>query len=183
MQQRLGGAGSQAPMYPCRVPEGTIGETYLVVPVESAQAAVRAIGGEEALPAHVTALGPFAPPGAITPELGDAIRGVAAAVMPWDVTFRDVRAFDDGTLWLAPEDDAPFRALTAALWRSFPQYPPYGGAFVDVIPHLTLQERSDRSRSDAVRTLTVLLPIRSRIDTLELWIVRGDGIEVASRWS
>lgn len=169
--------------YRCRVPNGTIGETYLVVPVPAADPAVRTIDGHDALPAHVTALGPFAPPPAITRDLLKIVGGITSDVMPWDSTFTRVRAFDDGTLWLAPEDDTPFRALTRALWGRFPNYPPYGGAFADVIPHLTLQEQSTLSRPDAGARVASMLPISHRVDRLELWVVHADGIEVAAHWT
>jgi len=44
-------------------------------------------------------------------------------------------------MWLDPEPALPFRDLTNAVWRMFPQHPPYGGAHPDLIPHLTLAER------------------------------------------
>jgi hypothetical protein len=42
---------------------------------------------------------------------------------------------------LDPEPAQPFRQLTAAVWRAFPQHPPYGGAYNDVVPHLTVAEQ------------------------------------------
>jgi 2'-5' RNA ligase superfamily protein len=44
-------------------------------------------------------------------------------------------------LYLAPRPDEPFRALTRAVCAAFPGYLPYGGAFADTIPHLTVGER------------------------------------------
>jgi hypothetical protein len=43
-------------------------------------------------------------------------------------------------LWLAPEPAQPFREFTAAVWRAFPEHPPYGGAHADSVPHLTVAE-------------------------------------------
>ena len=168
----------------CRVPEGTAGETYLVLPVAEADSAVRRISGPDALPAHVTVLGPFAPLSALTDAVDAVIRQVAAAVIPWPASFEEVRAFGDGTLWLAPLDDRPFRTLIAVLSARFPEYPPYGGriAASDVIPHLTLEEGSALSPSDAAAALGESLPLTSRIETLELWLIHPDGIEVVSRW-
>ena len=168
----------------CRVPEGTAGETYLVVPVPEADAAVRIISGPDALPAHVTVLGPFAPVSALTDEVDKVIREVAAAIIPWSARFQEVRAFDDGTLWLAPLDSRPFRALITELSGRFPEHPPYGGRFAlsEVIPHLTLEEGSALSPSDAAAALGESLPLTSRIETLEFWLIHPDGIEVVSRW-
>lgn len=165
-----------------RVPDGTAGETYLVVRIAVADAAVRAISGRDALPAHVTALGPFMPLVAMTSDDATAIGDVVEAAMPWTARFGELRAFEDGTLWLAPDDDRPFRSLTTELAARFPGYPPYGGIFTDVIPHLTLQERSPVTLGTARLRLNATLPVITRVDTLELWLVHGDGIEVVRRW-
>jgi hypothetical protein len=42
--------------------------------------------------------------------------------------------FAQDVLWLEPEDDAPFRSLTESVHREFPNYPPFGGQFEDVVP-------------------------------------------------
>ena len=39
---------------------------------------------------------------------------------------------------LLPEPAAPFRALTRLIWDEWPEYPPYGGAFDDIAPHVTV---------------------------------------------
>lgn len=171
-----------SPVERARVPDGTAGETYLVVRVPEADPAVRAIAGREALPAHVTALGPFMPLDAMTGAVAATIGDLVAAAMPWTTTFREVRAFDDGTLWLAPDDDRPFRSLTTELATRFPAHPPYGGVFDDVVPHLTLEERSQLSADAARRRVDAVMPIRTRVDTLELWLIHTEGIEVVRRW-
>ena len=165
-----------------RIPDGTAGETYLVVRVPEADAAVRAIAGLDALPAHVTALGPFMPLDAVTAEVAASIATVVIATMPWTASFSGVRAFDDGTLWLAPDDDRPFRTLTAELAARFPDYPPYGGVFDDVVPHLTLEEHSALTPAGARTALDAMLPVTTGVGTLELWLIHVDGIEVVRRW-
>ena len=47
-------------------------------------------------------------------------------------------SFPDGVLYLAPEPAEPFGALTEAFAAAWPEYPPYGGSFTDVVPHLTV---------------------------------------------
>jgi len=49
--------------------------------------------------------------------------------------------FGDDILWLAPEDESPFHSLTDAVQRKFPDYPPFGGQFENVVPHLTIADR------------------------------------------
>ena len=39
---------------------------------------------------------------------------------------------------LLPEPAAPFRALTRLIWDEWPECPPYGGAFDDIAPHVTV---------------------------------------------
>lgn len=68
------------------------------------------------------------------------------------------------TLYLTPEPDSVFRAIIAAVWKAFPQSPPYGGKFRDVVPHLTIVESSDLDEIDALESelrahSTVRLPI------------------------
>lgn len=46
--------------------------------------------------------------------------------------------FGDEVLWLAPADPSPFRALTESVYEAFPAFPPFGGQFEDVVPHLTV---------------------------------------------
>ena len=85
------------------------------------------------VPAHVTVLYPFVPPERHR-RAGDreACRG-HRSVAAFEVTFARTRWFERSVLWLAPEPDEPFRALTAAAQRAFPGYLPYGGAHPDVV--------------------------------------------------
>jgi hypothetical protein len=49
-------------------------------------------------------------------------------------------------LYLAPEPDQRFRQLTRAVWKLFPQTPPYRGKWPDIIPHLSLAWLADEAR-------------------------------------
>ena len=70
------------------------------------------------VPAHVTVLYPFLPPGDIDLAVIERLGRVVAAVPSFDCVFADVRWFDDRVVWLAPEPDEPLRALTAAVFAS-----------------------------------------------------------------
>jgi 2'-5' RNA ligase len=149
-------------------------ETALVVPVPAAEDAV---GGYRSrldpaaawgVPAHLTVVYPFAPPvrvAALLPALEDAVRSVAA----FDFTLARTAWFGSTVLWLAPEPSEPFRALTSAVERQFPEYPPYRGEFADVVPHLTVgdggPEADLRAAEEALRPL---LPIRARCTAVHL---------------
>lgn len=84
------------------------------------------------------------------------------------------------TLYLKPEPDSEFRAIIAAVWEAFPQSPPYGGRFRDVVPHLTLVESSEVDEIDVLESelrteLTVKLPIAAR--AAELHLIAKSGSE------
>jgi 2'-5' RNA ligase len=93
------------------------------------------------VPAHVTVLYPFVEPAAISDDLITTLAMAVRTVSAFDCCFVRTRWFDQEVLWLDPEPAQPFRQLTAAVWRAFPQHPPYGGAYNDVVPHLTVAEQ------------------------------------------
>jgi 2'-5' RNA ligase len=118
------------------------------------------------VPAHVTVVYPFLPPQRVD---DDALRRLAAAVgsvEAFDCTFARTDWFGEDAVWLVPEPDAPFRALTRSVWNAFPECPPYGGVHGEPTPHLTLGERGRgtpaalRAAETAVRPR---LPVRARI--------------------
>jgi 2'-5' RNA ligase len=135
------------------------------------------------VPAHVTLLFPFVTAREIGPDVLAAVGRVIGDAPAFDVGFRAVRRFEpgggapNGVVWLAPEPAAPFLALIDRLWGAFPDYPPYGGAFDEVIPHLTLADddaaRMDSNHAEAARHL----PFRRRVGIAAL-IVEG----AAGRW-
>ena len=119
------------------------------------------------VPAHITILFPFAD----APEVDEqAVADVVTAFPAFDFHLDRVGRFEGGAVWLHPEPSAPFAALTEAVWRRFPAYPPYEGAHDVVVPHLTV--------SDTPREIDVRLPIRARAREVVLIEEGADG-----RWS
>jgi 2'-5' RNA ligase len=119
--------------------------SVLLIPVPELETVVRSRLPDEAVAvdpetvhAHITLLGPFAPHDAITDGLRSELRSLFGDVTPFRFELTEVCRFPAGTWYLSPEPATPFRQLTLALSRRFPEYPPYGGAFDDVVPHLTL---------------------------------------------
>ncbi len=166
------------------------GHTVLVVPVPELEPFVRGrwahyepgwVSRDPAFThAHITALAPYLR----EPTSGDLARvaAIAATTVPFDYDLREVRAFPDGCLHLAPEPAAPFAALTQALWEAFPRCPPYAGAY-DVVPHLTLDQRSGTVSGASTRALLGdLLPARCRADRLELHWYQEQGCRVLADW-
>jgi hypothetical protein len=145
-------------------------ESAVIVAVPEAEAAVGSWRSELdtaagwGVPAHVTVISPFLPPNRIDRRALDLLAGAAMTVPRFQVEFRRVQWFGDSVVWLAPEPAEPFRALTAAVWQAFPESPPYGGSFPDVVPHLTVGEGANFERLRlAGNAVLAQLPIRASV--------------------
>jgi 2'-5' RNA ligase len=87
------------------------------------------------VPAHITILFPFAPPGSVDE---DAIAGLVASHSAFVFELGSVEYFDEDVTYLAPVPASPFSAITRAVAARWPDYPPYEGVHDEVIPHLTV---------------------------------------------
>jgi hypothetical protein len=93
------------------------------------------------VPAHVTILAPFMPPEAVTRTVLEQAQVALSEVPAFSFCLSRVGRFP-ATAYLVPEPDAPFIALTRSLVRKFPEYPPFGGEFDSIVPHLTVAHGS-----------------------------------------
>ncbi len=122
------------------------------------------------VPAHVTVLYPFVPPGEVTTTTVVALRAALAPVAPFPCTFAATGWFGEDLLWLAPSASASFGQLTARVWRAFPEQVPYGGEH-EPHPHLTVGYRS-HAPLDVLRAaeeqIVPRLPVVTRVDRLHL---------------
>ena len=129
-------------------------ESALVILAPQAEPIVKAYrdrwdpAAAQGVPAHLTVLYPFQPP-ALAPPVSARLAQLFAEHPPFDYELTELRRFP-GVLYLAPRPDAPFRALTLHAAAVFPEYPPYGGRFDDVVPHLTVAETADPARLEAI---------------------------------
>lgn len=119
------------------------------------------------VPAHVTLLYPFLPPGEIKAAARAALARCCAGVAAFDSVLAALRCFPADAAYLAPEPDEPFRLLTLAICRRYPQLPPYGGRWRTIVPHLTLARIADAHRLAAIAedfavSFAGRLPIRAR---------------------
>jgi len=89
------------------------------------------------VPAHVTILYPFMPLQDVDAGVVTELARLTAGVACFDFRLRETRRFPV-SLYLAPEPDHSFSALTNAVHRSFPDYPPFAGKFDVVVPHVTV---------------------------------------------
>src|SRR5262249_53902650 len=142
---RRAGAGGPPlhPVRPCaaRLAEIQVGRTALIVAVPEAEAAVGPLrlrhdsSAALGVPAHVTVLFPFAEGGEVD---GAALAGLLGGRTAFDFGLDRIERGETGIVWLHPEPSRPFEELTAAVWRRWPDHPPYEGMFDTVIPHLTV---------------------------------------------
>jgi 2'-5' RNA ligase len=88
---------------------------------------------------HVTVLYPFIRADLLTPTDRAALAAIAGSVAPFEVTFRRVRRFDEGVVWIEPDPSAPFRALTDAVAARWP-----AAIEAAVRAHLPFGARADR---------------------------------------
>lgn len=100
----------------------------------------------------------------------DELARLFGAFRAFDFVLDRVERFDEGVVWLHPEPSHPFEALTAAVWRRWPEHPPYEGAFDVVVPHLTVSETPIE--------FDIALPISARASEVTLI---EEGVE--GRWS
>jgi 2'-5' RNA ligase len=126
------------------------------------------------VPAHVTVLFPFLAPGDLAPSARRELASIAADIEPFEVIFGSVGRFPN-VVYLMPEPSRPFASLTEAVFARFPGFPPYDGAFEEVIPHLTVAESASAPHEEIARQAAALLPIRHRITTLEVLVEGAEG--------
>ena len=122
------------------------------------------------MPAHVTVLYPFIPPALITNEVLGELGELFSRLDGFDFSLSEVRWFDQRVVYLAPSPSAAFRQLTATVGDKFPEYPPYEGAFDDVVPHVTVGEDAPRTWLRAAGWLVERrLPITGGVT--EVWLM------------
>jgi 2'-5' RNA ligase len=115
--------------------------TALIVPVPEAEPAVARLRLDHdpmarlGVPAHITVHFPFAPPNRVDEA---AVADLVAARAAFEYELASVEYFADDVTYLAPSPAAPFSELIEASAARWPEYPPYDGAFAEVIPHLTV---------------------------------------------
>ena len=150
------------------------GESAIIVPISVPKAVHRlrermdpsaAVG----VPAHVTLLYPFMPVDSLDVEVRIKLRRILESEPSFKVRFSEVQRFPN-VVYLPPDPPDPFRRLTAALAAEFPDYPPYGGVYETVIPHMTIaQDVADDFYAAAEHALPTELPIQDIVR--EAWLI------------
>ncbi len=149
-------------------PEAVLSAAVVLVPeAEPVVGVTRARydrSGRWGVPAHVTVLFPFVPPTEQTPEVYAALDAALAVIAPFPARFERTAWFGEDVVYLVPEPDAAFRRLLGAVQAAFPAHPAYGGAFDDVVPHVTVADLGTLARrQQAQQQAQAGLPITSRV--------------------
>jgi 2'-5' RNA ligase len=164
-------------------------QSALLVPVPEAEPLVgrwRALHDPKAgsgVPAHITLVVPWLPPGEVGPEHLKQLDEIVAAQAPFDYVLDQVRWFGERVLWLSPSPAEPFKALTARLSEHFGT-PPWKGEFKEVVPHLTVglaDQPACRPLTEAADDLRYKLPLKARATEVVVMCGNGSHWEVAHR--
>jgi 2'-5' RNA ligase len=123
------------------------------------------------VPAHVTILYPFMPPDDVDDGVLAELASIASAVRCFEYRLVETRRFPV-SLYLAPQPDDSFAALTAAVFRAFPDYPPFAGKFTTVVPHVTVAHADEAQLCEIEVELRIALaagsPLRARCSDMVL---------------
>jgi 2'-5' RNA ligase len=157
----------------------TAGETALIVKLPEAEPLVDAwrdrydSSAAAGVPAHVTVLYPFLHESRLDADVVNTLVELIGAHDPFEVRFTHCGRFPD-VLYLAPDPDAPFRALTEAVAARWPEAPPHGGQFEDVVPHLTVAHGQDPATYDAIEAaLSGTAPLSACVTAVHLFVRDG----------
>jgi 2'-5' RNA ligase len=155
------------------------GESAVVVPAPAAEPVVATwrerfdSSAVQGMPAHITVLHPFLPEERLTGAVVARLREVCAVLPALDVEFRRTARFPD-VLYLDPEPASGLRELTASIAERWPEAPPYGGMFDDVIPHLTVAHIADDDALDDIEAdVLSRLPVRTHLAEACLYVFDG----------
>src|SRR5207237_225866 len=126
------------------------------------------------VPAHVTVMVPFLPPGELDAGLIGELRALLAEVEPFRFCLDGVGWFGRSVLYLAPAPAEPFVALTERVIDAFGTAP-YNGEYDTIVPHLTVAHASDGVElAPVAEVLAGALPLDCRAE--ELWLMESDAL-------
>jgi 2'-5' RNA ligase len=120
------------------------------------------------MPPHVTLLHPFMDSRAFDDDARARVAAALAGAAPIELTFDRVGRFPGG-VWLEMAAPEPVKALIMALVGAFPDWPPFGGAFDELIPHLTVAQAPPGLCDRMEREVPRRLPLRARAEAVTLF--------------
>jgi hypothetical protein len=127
----------------------------------------------QGMPAHVTALYPFLRADRLTESVIARLAAICGELPVLDVQFRRTARFP-GVLYLDPEPAEGLRTLTTTIFENWPEAPPFGGEFEEVIPHLTIANGADdEAMAAAEKEVLAALPLRTRLSEACVYVFDG----------
>jgi len=129
------------------------------------------------VPAHVTVHLPWLPEALVDSGVLNDLDAMVASVPRFEVAFRRVGWFEREVLWLDPEPNDRFMSLITASLRQWPDYPPFGGQFDTVVPHLTVGMARGGELDQVAAEVAAVLPIRDVAS--QVWWITRHGLD---RW-
>ncbi|MFJ8045172.1 2'-5' RNA ligase family protein [Kitasatospora sp. NPDC096147] len=155
------------------------GRTGLIIRIPEAEPAVRAWrarldpSARAGVPAHVTVLFPFLDESRMDAPVHYALADLLGDHQAFDLRFERCGRLGD-VLHLVPEPDTQVRQLTEAIAALWPEAPPYGGRFTEVVPHLTIaQGQEDAVLEEIEADLADKLPFTSHVRSVDLVVHDG----------
>jgi 2'-5' RNA ligase len=155
------------------------GQSAVVVPVAAVEPLVSAwrqrfdSSAAQGMPAHITVLVPFLREDRLTDAVLARLGELCGELPVLEIEFRRTARFP-AVLYLDPEPSDGLRALTSAIAQRWPETPPYGGEFAEVIPHLTVAHDADADTlCDIEADLLYGLPVRARLTEACLYVFDG----------
>ncbi|MGN6432048.1 MAG: 2'-5' RNA ligase family protein [Gaiellaceae bacterium] len=125
--------------------------------------------GARGMPPHVTLIIPFADSADLGDRLGPLGRALGAFAA-FEVELAQAARLP-GMVYLRPEPGELFVAMTEGLAAVFPEFPPYGGEFKEIVPHVTVAQADDAVLTDLEQELAPRLPVQSRVE--RAWLVEN----------
>ncbi|UQI46025.1 2'-5' RNA ligase family protein [Streptomyces sp. HU2014] len=155
------------------------GQTGLIVRIPEAEPAVRGWrerhdpSARAGVPAHVTVLFPFLDESRTDPRVRSALAEVLGSHRAFDLRFERCGRLP-GVLYLVPDPDTRLRHLTEAIADRWPEAPPYGGRFAEIVPHLTIAQGQEDAVLEKIEAdLADRLPFVSRVSSVDLMVYDG----------
>ncbi|MFF9479480.1 2'-5' RNA ligase family protein [Streptomyces sp. NPDC014733] len=155
------------------------GRTGLIVRIPEAEPVVRSWrercdpSARAGVPAHLTVLFPFLDESRTDGRVRSALSDILGRHRAFDLRFESLGRFP-GCLFLRPEPDTQLRRLTESVVGRWPEAPPYGGRFAEVVPHLTVADGQDDAVLEEIEAdLSGELPVASRVSSVDLMAYDG----------
>jgi 2'-5' RNA ligase len=146
----------------------------LIVPVPAANALLHDSAREAGMPAHITLIYPFVPATSIYADTEEALASVFQATPQFAFALSRIGQFPN-VVYLRPEPREPFVELSRALVERWPDHPPYGGAYGELLPHLTIAYGSSAppGLAHALPVLATATEVWLMTRTLGSWVPRA----------